>query len=162
MSSINRQPTGFLGFLGIKNFGRAPATTGDVLAPTWDLRDWYLAQSRLYIQQTVAVNATGNYLSFTCPPGLAWYVHAMGLASDALAGAATLDGGLVMFNTNNTAVIPISDTLRQLPTAGNGIQISLGRPIIIASGEGLGFKITRYTAGPTNVYPSICYTPMDA
>ena len=42
MSTINRSPQGWLGYLGIKNFGRNPPSSGDVLLPTWDLAPMYL------------------------------------------------------------------------------------------------------------------------
>ena len=67
MSSINRQPNGLLGFLGIKNFGRNPTSLGEQLAPTWDISRLYMADAAWWTRVDVAIGAPGYQVFIQVP-----------------------------------------------------------------------------------------------
>lgn len=67
MPGLNAFPPGWLSMLGIKSSGKNPGDAGDVLLPTMELRDWYLAQQWQELALSVPnVNAPGffNFASF--------------------------------------------------------------------------------------------------
>lgn len=170
MSSINRQPTGFLGFLGIKNFGRNPTSASDVLLPNWDLADLYLAQSRIYASITTEVGPPETAPEFVVvhqvPPGEVWFVHAFGLSSERpVAPASNLILSLVMFSANQGINVPLPAIMvPESPAAALGnpaaYNLAMNRTIILASGEGLGFAVNFYDGGAFDVRCPICYTIM--
>jgi hypothetical protein len=57
---IQVQPLGLLDFFQLKNGGEYPQTLGDVLSPTWDLRDHYLQTNAVISELTTIALATGD------------------------------------------------------------------------------------------------------
>lgn len=90
MSGINRQPTGILGFLGIKNFGRNPEQVGEVLSPVWDYAPWYLQTNAQFRNAAVSFNAVGFFAVFQVPNNEVWTVHALSCLAGPLGGGETI------------------------------------------------------------------------
>jgi len=159
---INRQPTGWLGFLGIKNGGRYPSQSSDTLAPTWDLSDLYLSNSRNWATTSAAVNGLGNYPHFTPPNGQVWYVHSYGGVSPTLGSGETLIMVPLLWNTALGYGTPLSDGTSLQAAVGNRASVALPRPIILGPGDSLGFAAIRWTLGTINVVVNCCYTVLEA
>jgi membrane protease subunit HflK len=90
VSSINRQPTGWLGFLGIKNFGRNPEQVAGVLAPVWDYSEWYLQTAAQFTNTAGSFNAVGFFAEFQVPTNEVWTVHALSCLAGPLGGGETI------------------------------------------------------------------------
>jgi hypothetical protein len=88
VSTINRAPTGLLGFLGIKNFGRNPETIAPVVQPTWNLEELYLVAGATIGPIVTAAFPAGNNLVWDVPQNEVWWVESMSIRS-----AAALPGG---------------------------------------------------------------------
>lgn len=88
MTTINRAPTGLLGFLGIKNFGRNPENIGSTVAPAWDLENLYLVASATIGPVVTAAFPAGPNLVWQVPQNEVWWVESMSIRS-----AAALPGG---------------------------------------------------------------------
>lgn len=154
MSTINRQPAGWLGFLGIKNFGRNPETTSGVLAPTWDLSELYLNSSPQYLDVTTTAAATGYTVGFAPPAGEIWYVMDGGVFVFSGAGL-SWSGHISRSSPNNAVIIPLSE-LYSVTGVGR-TQAVLNRPLILAPGENLGWSTAAVAGGASNVYAAIRY-----
>ena len=161
MSFINRQPTGWLGFLGIKNFGRNPSTAADVLAPTWDLSDLYLAQWRTWVNSSQVISAQGNFIAFTPQAGQVWHIHGFGLKTGVLGAGGAVNGCLSMRAGNPAVLVPLT-TPGVTPPVGAAWAVALDRPIILAANESLSYDVTEFAGANLNVILKICYTQLDA
>jgi hypothetical protein len=162
VTAINRQPTGWLGFLGIKNFGRNPSTAAQVLAPTWDLADLYLAQSRKWLTTSIAVNALGNYPCFGPPAGQVWHVWSFGGITPTLGTGETCDLVPLLWNAALGYGTPLSAGNNLLHAVGHRATVALPYPIILTPGDQVGFAATRFTIGTLNTVVNCCYTILDA
>lgn len=162
MTAINRQPTGWLGFLGIKNFGRNPSTASEVLAPTWDLKELYLAQSRRWSTISIPVNGLGNYPALGPPAGQVWYVWSFGGVSPTLGSGETLDMVPLLWNAALGYGTPIGACNNVLSAVGNRAYVGLPYPMVLTPNDQVGFAATRWTLGTINVVCNICYTVLDA
>jgi len=162
VTAINRQPTGWLGFLGIKNFGRNPTAAADTLAPTWDLAALYLAQPRIF--GTTANTPTGLgllYASFTVPPAQVWHVESFGIISAPLATTTVFAGVPVIFYSPTSVYVPLQHP--DAPKAiGTVFATGISRPIILAAGQSIGYLVTDYAAPNPSITQSIVYTVLDA
>ena len=163
MTAINRQPTGWLGFLGIKNFGRNPATAADVLAPTWDIAGLYLASSQRYATTSNTPTGLGLiYASFTVPQGEVWHVHSFGVYSAPLAGASLIGVMLVRYFAPQAIYVPI---MRGPPgpfAAGQVLSAGIDQPCILSAGDSIGYQVVYYTAPNPTLTQTICYTALPA
>jgi len=154
VSTINRQPAGLLGFLGIKNFGRNPETLSANLAPTWDLSDLYLNSNPLYAEVTSTAAAAGYTICHTPPPGEIWYVMDGGVSFFSGAGI-SWTGHLARGSPNNVTTIPMGP-IETAPATGRAV-LWHSYPFILAPGENVGFFTLAVTGGATNFYSSIRY-----
>jgi hypothetical protein len=72
---------GLLGLLGIQNNAQNPPHFGELVAPTFDLQDWYLRAQQEWVTPEVSANipngASGGFAVgfFTVPKDQWWYVH---------------------------------------------------------------------------------------
>lgn len=158
MTMINRIPAGWLGFLGIKNFGRAPSSSGEVLAPTWDLADLYLNSNIRYASAVYAAQANGVTVPlFTAPLSEVWVVHQFGCYVDTAAGAACQVDLVQISQAGENCAIANSISLG---ANGKG-SLCIQRPVMLSPGEALGFRNLGLT-GNGGFLPTIRYTPLVA
>jgi hypothetical protein len=159
VSSINRSPRGLLGFLGIKNFGRSPASLSEVLLPTWDLEEIYLASEARWVTNTAAGIGVGNIIVHTPPQGTIWAVLQYGFYVDTGAGAAVnLNPCLIGNSTAQMALLGGATIL------GASAQIQAYAPfdhaLYLSSGESLGISVVS-VAGVSNVQTRVRYVQLD-
>jgi len=163
VTSINRQPTGWLGFLGIKNFGRNPATAADVLAPTWDLADLYLSANRQFVSGAISLNAIGTFPAAGVPAGQVWYVHGFAAITNILAVGNTLQYQVMLYNVALGNAVPIAGTgPAAAVTAGSNAIAALQSPIILQPGEALGVYVTGFAGAAIGAVVNTAYTRLDA
>jgi hypothetical protein len=163
VTAINRQPTGWLGFLGIKNFGRNPATAADVLAPTWDLAELYLSANRTYETAAATITGIGANQTGQVPPGQTRYVWAYSYISNALAAGNICNATLTLINTATGASVPIAGTGPSTPPAvGDRLIVSLARPIVLQPAESLGIWVHSFAGANIPCAVGLCYTRLDA
>jgi hypothetical protein len=162
---INKQPTGWLGFLGIKNFGRNPSQVAEVLAPTWDLSDLYLASSRQLVITTGTINAVGTYPAFSPPAGRVWHVWGFGVLSVAMNAANVIDASPMIYNVPLGHPVVIGNGLNTIAdgtVAGSRVSFGIDRPVILVPGDSIGFYCNRYV-GPALTYTAhMLYTVLQA
>lgn len=161
MTAINRQPTGWLGFLGIKNFGRNPRDTSDILSPTWDLSQLYYNAGALHSEVAYPfVLAAGPNILFAPGNQSAWHVDAFSAYLECN-GAATLtaclsrvaqDGALSVFLTPSVSI-----------TAAAPAGVALARNILLQPGEALALSVLSVTGAPGAVCAAqVRYTELQA
>jgi len=163
VSVINRAPLGWLGFLGIKNFGRNPATTAEILAPTWDLAELYLSANRSYETGAFTISGLGYYLFAAPNPGKVYYVNAYGAIMQALAAGNVLDFTLVLYNVALGYGVPIGGTGPTIAApVGSRPTVGLQNPVIIHAGESLAIWVSSFAGANITGQFNICYTRLDA
>lgn len=163
MSFINKQPTGWLGFLGIKNFGRNPSRAAETLAPTWDLSDLYLATSRRLLTTAGTYTATGTFPAPAVPAGQVWYVYAAGWISAVLAAGNTLNAQLQIYNVALGQAVPLAGTGPQLGVPVGGRCVSaLVRPVILQPGEALAAYCSTFSGANIGYTANLLYTILEA
>jgi len=159
VSTINRQPTGWLGFLGIKNFGRNPVMAPESLQPTWDLATLYLASSQEYITATLSVvNAIGNWPLLTVPNGEVWYVHSAAVFTQTGAGE-TFNGNLARISQSNLITCPLTAPIIQVGVSD--LQNPIAGPFVLQSGESIGISAVA-VIGTVNAIPFAVITRLSA
>jgi len=159
VTSINRQPTGWLGFLGIKNFGRNPVIAPDSLQPTWDLADLYLAGSQTYIDGGVSVIAAiGSSPLLTVPNGEVWWVHHYACFLQTGAGE-TWNGNLARISQSALIACPLDNESILVGVAS--LQRAVKGPFVLQSGESLGVSGVA-VIGTVNVQPFAVITRLSA
>ena len=162
MSVINRQPAGWLGFLGIKNFGRNPTTAGDVISPTWDLQDLYLRNAARWVTTGALLNARGFFGTGQVPAGQIWKVWAYSYITNILAGGQSLIFQLAIQNTATGVPIPIWNTGSIFPiSVGDQGTASLAEPMLLYPSETLGAYVTNFGAGNIACSVNYLYTVLD-
>jgi len=77
---IQLNPPGFLGLLGLKNGGVNPPNLSGVIAPGFEMSDWYLRGAQEIIQDTAVAIPNGAVAGFggivaTVPQGQWWHVR---------------------------------------------------------------------------------------
>lgn len=158
MSSINRNPFGVLGFLGIKNFGRNPATFSDQLAPTWDLARQYAETNSTILRVDANINATGYTIYFQVPQDRVWWIHNVGwnLPNPVPVGE-EIELAIWQSGTASTGAIPLGLPARVV--AGyfgcNG-----ARDFILSPGEQIGVFCTRLIGAGMDLTMTARYTEM--
>jgi hypothetical protein len=148
MSSINRNPFGILGFLGIKNFGRNPSSVADVLAPTWDYSDWYLNTNSTLLTANPTLTAVGGTIIFQVPDDRVWWVSNFDVF------VSTDPGEAIRYNIARftNATLTQRCVLGPQETVGASTDLRtgyFGSPIILSPGEGLGVNIMSITGNIT-------------
>jgi hypothetical protein len=163
VSFINRQPTGWLGFLGIKNFGRNPTQAAETLAPTWELSDLYLATGRRLITTVGTYTGTGTYPVQGVPPGQVWYVYAASVISSLLVAGNTLNATMQIYNTSLGQAVTLGGTGPQLgvPVGGRCVA-ALNRPIILVPGEALASYCATFSGANIGYTANVLYTVLEA
>lgn len=143
MTAINRQPFGILGFLGIKNGGRNPATVADTLAPTWKYDDWYLNTNTELLTLSGTVNAVGGWIFFDVPADRVWWVSNFDVFVSTGVGEA-IRYNLCRF-INRTEAQRCVLTPQDSIGASTDLRSGVTTPMILAPGEGLGLNIMSIT-----------------
>lgn len=160
MSVINRQPVGWLGFLGIKNFGKNPQNVPAVLAPTWDLEGLYLASEVRYASNVAAGIAAGNTIVHTAPQGEIWAVLQYGFFVGTLAASSCVINPCV-FGQNTAQIALLGDSA----VLGASTVFQLGTPIprvlYLGAGESLGFSCAQ-VVGTADVQTFLRYVALPA
>jgi hypothetical protein len=158
MPSINKQPFGFLGFLGIKNFGRNPSAVAEILAPTWDLSDLYLQTNSVWNGATIAVAAAGVTSFVTVPAGEVWVIHEAGwYTPNIMPAASSISATLASANSIANVFVPLCDTTRIVTGFfGSGWT----NHIILSAGEQLSLFCQELVGGPHQVRVTYRYTQL--
>jgi len=164
MSGINRTPTGILGFLGIKNFGRNPETVSGILSPTWDYSDWYLQTNAIFRSQAVSFNARGYFAVFAVPLSEVWTIHSLScLAGPLIAAEAIRIHPCVADQASSVFTLCDQTTDLVSNTVGNFGVTALARRTVLGPGEVAGFFCSDLaTAGAIGATAAIRYTRMQA
>ena len=122
-AGLNAFPPGLLSFFGIKNGGRNPEDLGTILAPTLELRDWYLAQQWQRVQLSSGnVNAIGFFGITSVPPAEWWMIRFLTARPLAALGAATTWTFSLAHQLDNTTQPvslgpPVTGTVGGMPMA---------------------------------------------
>lgn len=164
MSGINRQPTGILGFLGIKNFGRNPEQVAGVLAPVWDYSEWYLQTNAQFTNAAVSFTAVGFFAAFQVPTNEVWRVHTLSCLAGPLAAAETIrihpaiaDQASAVFT-----IMPQNPDTISVTTGGFAVCAAPGG-FILGPGEVAGFFCSDLTtAAAIGATAAIRFTAMQA
>jgi len=161
VTAINRAPVGWLGFLGIKNFGRNPAGASDVLAPTWDLAELYLAANRTWVTAPFTITGIGRFPTGQVPAGQVWRVDAYAYITNVLAAGNTVRMSICTYNAALDYPVPLGGPVGSA-IATERCVAALARPIILQPGESLGAYVESFAGAniPGNAYDS--YTRLDA
>jgi len=151
VSGINRQPRGLLSFLGIKNSGRNPRSLADVLAPTVDLRDWYLAQNSESVTVNISVAGIGFTPFFVVPETDTWAILATSINSQAVLGAGvSLQIGAGWTRNPNAQIFAPLTTVGNTYTVGQvaAAWSPAGSLVMVPPGAQVGAYCTVIVAGP--------------
>ncbi len=150
MSTINKLPLGWLGFLGIKNGGRYPEEASNILSPTWDMRDLYCFGNSEIDNVTAALAALGAQVYSTVPSGQAWLVLQQAAASDTLGAGQTIE---IATNWTDAASIVNIETSPMVGsrTVGARAVAVCQDPYLAGPGEKIGVTVLQLAAGPVNV-----------
>lgn len=155
---INRIPDGILGFLGVKNFGRAPDQLSSVLAGTWDLRDWYLNTNVSWQASSLTAIALGGSLVFTAPQNEIWWVTNLSLFHNAAAASGNV-AAICRFGQRTADQVIMGASGRVGALQGN--QFGIEQPFVLGAGETLGYSCAELT-GTGQVQMFIRYRAMQA
>lgn len=136
---INKAPVGLLDFLGIKNFGQYPVSLGQVLVPTFELLQWYLAEYGESIAASAAYAVNGYQAFFTVPSNETWVCVAAGMNSQAVLGAGQVMHGVVATTRGPNPGV-------QVPLATTGVRAATGA-VAYSGFEGLVFLPPGATIG---------------
>lgn len=160
MTSINRQPAGVLGLLGIKNGGEYPRDLSNVLVPTWDMTDLYVLNASEYLTRTDNVTATGTLQTDGPIPGEVWRVTEFGARTGNLAAGETIQFALGLFGPGTAPIyVPLTSVQSASAVAGDRAQAAIQRPVLLNPGETLGVFITDVTTvGNVPVLTSLRFT----
>lgn len=156
---INRIPSGVMGFLGIKNFGRAPEDLSPTLAGTWELAPFYLNSDCAYLTGASAIVGTGNNIVFTAPEGQVLYVTHFSVFQVA-AAASSNTMALVRFMQGPAAggaIVGIGDCANIVGPRGNMLVVD--GPQILMPGESLGVAVLDF-AGVGSITTYVRYRSM--
>lgn len=162
MTSINRQPAGWLGFLGVKNFGRAPSRTGEILQPVWDLSELYLSAHRTWSFNPLTISALGNLALPAVPTGQIWYVEHASISTETLVAGNELDFRLMMLNNASGSSVIFGGAPNIAPVVGGRAVAVLDNPVILQPGESLGVYVNRFAGANINSFLNFSYTRLDA
>lgn len=163
MSGVNRQPTGLLGFLGIKNFGRNPGVLSDTISLTWDGRDLYLQDAAEIAQFSSSIPSVGSLPCFTPPEGEVWYCWNYAVRSATLGAGEQLDIYPAILSQNNAVVMQIGHSGTLASVAGDIAGGWTDRPLVLSKGASLGVIARHFVAGAPITYSAqLRFTRMPA
>lgn len=164
MSSINRQPRGLLGFLGIKNAGENPGELSHTMAPVWDLAQLYLVNACEYGTRNDAITAPSTVIGDGPPFGEIWYIHEYGARTGTLAAAETINFCVGIYGPTGTNIfVPTTSIEAASAVTGDRFCVAAQRPIILTPGDSMGLFVTDCTtAGNITVTSTYRFTRMVA
>lgn len=90
---VSNLPRGFQTLVGLKDMGQTPRQVPSVLAPTLDLRDFYLTNLRETLVENVANFTTAGtklFASLIVPAGEVWWIHQFSINVNPLPAASTI------------------------------------------------------------------------
>lgn len=170
MIQLNRHPVGILDFLGIKNGGMYPQELGTVLAPTWDLRRFYLDNGATHVRTTGnltnADRGTTLSIGFAVPVGEMWYVDRVSFTTALFAAGQSCQ---ISFNLQKSGLavqeLVLPGQYYQGPIAAGGLETySVGVDVdrLLYAGDQIGLKADKVVDGGTSIAFScvIRYTPL--
>lgn len=153
-ANLNAQPTGLLGFLGIKNGGEYPQQLSAILQGTFDLAGLYEADSAIEAGQ-VTGNVAGGVILFgpagaTSTPGDTWHFHSVYIYVNAsTAGArAGLNLGVRYANTQFVGLTDFAFAQVGVGSAQTGLVM---RDFWVPPGASLAYNCFDLGAVPTFV-----------
>lgn len=143
---LQKAPNGLLGAFDMKVEGVNPSNFAEIIAPTYDVADHYLAlnQQVQRVQTTIANPATFGSATLRVPQGSAWFVLATSFAAvlDAAdAALTTITDVRVSSDPLNTviALIPPSEPMARGGASNRACKAAAyyGRKLYLPSGWGL-------------------------
>lgn len=163
MTSINRAPTGWLGFLGIKNGGRNPSQAGDFLSPTWDMSDLYLATNRVWITTGGNITATGAAGGPVVPQNQVWYVQGFCVFAAPLVAGNVLDFEVTYYENALQLPVTFAGSAPQFaPVVGSRPSCKLPYPLFMHPGQALGFFVNTFAGANIAYTLNMVYSPLEA
>lgn len=152
---VNRQPTGLLGYFGIKNGGRNPQHLSEELSPGLDLLDWYLNTAPQFAQTAGTTAAGVSAITVSPPQGEAWFVTHYGVWCDTGVGETVGALFIIRFDFTNNVTIPVTDSIN-CPASSTTVR-ALGGPQWLMPGEKLGYGAWT-VVGTVDIYTFVRYT----
>jgi len=134
---INRLPAGLLSFLGIKNGGQYPQHLATDLLPVWNLADLYLNSSPIYDAANATFNADGAYFPLVVPQSEIWYVTDFSVWLSTGVGESA-QWSLARVSQGGVDYVGLGEAMSLAASSERGL--AWNRPMVLASGEGLGFQ----------------------
>lgn len=157
---INRQPLGLLGFLGIKNTGRAPDQLANTLAPTWDLEEQYCSTNAEFATAQLAIAADGYRSAFQVPQGQFWKILGFGAFSATLVAAEVLRLVPAMTDQAQVFIVPLPDA-SETNIVAQRAACALSKDLILSSGDTLGLLVAHFaSAGNIQVFCNVRFARM--
>lgn len=151
MSTILKYPKGLMAALGLRTDGRLPQFLAETVAPTVDLRDLYLLDTREFIQATDQPNPVLSANTFpapsdlTVPSGELWYCWGYTVACSTGAGEAIDLCPSVRYDSTNVA-IPVGPY--KSAAANQHARAGASEPFWAGPGSVLGFVVASLTLQP--------------
>lgn len=150
---IQRFPKGLIDLLGMRATGDTPHQLAQQTIPTLEVTDYYLSDRvvGLSVQPAGPLAATGfvSAVNSAVPAGEQWLVYSAAMILPAIAAATAIKTALVIRRA--FAAYQVLAATGQVP-AGEGFigGITFERPMIMRSGDDLGFFTTNLTGVPAS------------
>lgn len=107
MSTVSKLPRGLLSALGLQNFGEAPRELAMAYAPTIDVRELFLLDSRetvIFTTQATPVVGSNFFANGAVPAGELWFVWQYFVGATPGAGEAIRLGPSIQYQSVNMPV----------------------------------------------------------
>lgn len=131
-------PAGLLDLVGAQNFGSAPNNLSDVIVPTLNIDDLYLAgrvEQIATVGDVIAVGTNGTKIFVhTVPAGELWRVWAGSALASTAAGEAVVFTPILLFGNSPIAAGPTTT----LGASANGFAQMTSLPLWLRSGTKIG------------------------
>lgn len=162
MSGINRQPTGLLGFLGIKNGGVNPQDLATTVAPTWDLAQQYLQTNTEFFSVGGTISALGYNTGFASSASEVTYVHAFGIITSTLAAGNSLGCAIEIADQNGITGVIVPEISARVSQPTERLVLGLQNPVILSPGQQIGFYVWAFAGANIPYVASIRVSRMPA
>lgn len=104
--SVSQFPRGLLSLLNIQSGGRAPNQLAEIINPTIDVSELYLAQGMIQTAQgTPGAPSAGNNPLVTIPPNEIWKVYQFSASLGLGAGGTGVVAPTVVLNSTNSNLL---------------------------------------------------------
>lgn len=158
MTTINQQPQGLLGFLGIKNGGRNPGELLGTLSPGWDLEALYLNAAAEISAGAYSIAGIGYQPAFVVPNDQIWRIQGFGVYSNAALGAGvSVRATPAVRDPGGIIVLPLQ-TVSVTQTTNDLFVTGTEREFYLQPGYSIGLVTSLVAAGPVACTANLRFT----